>query len=423
MKCRLVWLLLALAAVITSCEKEDQIVGFDVLPESDLLTTNVDSTSVAISFSTVFDDSVRSEYVTYMVGENEDPVFGRTRASYATRLYLQGMMGDLRGMSLDSVCFHLSKSSKYAYGDTTVAQTLSLYELTQDISVSQVANYCEKAEVPTCLSEMKKIMDLSFPAYADTNSSYEYKLDEAYSKNLYERMLQCYSVDTTLQYFDSTFIRLFKGICITTKDNKMNQCDAVVTHCVPELDMYLSGNDTTLKLVFAPSPQAYTSPLSSDPSQIYLQALNVFEHEYPTELSSSMEKESTMAYVQGMVGTKTSLTLSGLETWRDSLVAINIAKLYVPLQQRSSWSEYLPLNLRIYDSNRNMVYSTVSSTNDSTDFVFNVHGFLVHLFNNSAKSDTYSYEIVVPENNTYGNSFVLDGNQTDKLKLVITYSK
>jgi hypothetical protein len=45
------------------------------------------------------------------------------------------------------------------------------------------------------------------------------------------------------------------------------------------------------------------------------------------------------------------------------------------------------------------------------------------LFNNSSKAETYEYEVVVPENNTYNNTFVLDGTQTDKLKLVITYTK
>ena len=416
-------LVCGLSIILSSCKKEDQILGIDVLQPSDILTTCVDSVSTTISFSTLKDDSIRSEYITYMVGENYDDVFGKSRAGYATRMYLQGMMGDLTGFKLDSVCLRLSKSAKYAYGDTNVAQTFSVYELLQDITVDDCAKYNQKAEIPSFVANKKKIFDVNVPAYCDTVSSYVFKFDADYGKELYAKLLQNYNTDTTLKYFDSLFIKQFKGLYITTKDDQFNQVQAVITHCVPEINFYVSGSDTTKKLVFAPSPQAYTSPVSNDPSQIYLQAINVFEHEYPSELASAIGTSTTQSYVQGMVGLKTKLTLSGLETWRDSLVAINVAKLSIPLQERTTWSEYLPLNLRIYDSKRNMVYSTMSTIADSSKFEFNVHPFLVHLFNNSPKAETYDYEVVVPENNTYNNAFVLDGTQTEKLKLVITYTK
>lgn len=416
-------LVCGLSIILSSCKKEDQILGIDVLQPSDILTTCVDSVSTTISFSTLKDDSIRSEYITYMVGENYDDVFGKSRAGYATRMYLQGMMGDLTDFKLDSVCLRLSKSAKYAYGDTNVAQTFSVYELLQDITVDDCAKYNQKAEMPSFVANKKKIFDVNFPAYRDTVSSYVFKFDADYGKEMYAKLLQNYNTDTTLKYFDSLFIKQFKGLYITTKDDQFNQVQAVITHCVPEINFYVSGSDTTKKLVFAPSPQAYTSPVSNDPSQIYLQAINVFEHEYPSELASAIGTSTTQSYVQGMVGLKTKLTLSGLETWRDSLVAINVAKLSIPLQERTTWSEYLPLNLRIYDSKRNMVYSTMSTIADSSKFEFNVHPFLVHLFNNSPKAETYDYEVVVPENNTYNNAFVLDGTQTEKLKLVITYTK
>ena len=59
---------------------------------------------------------------------------------------------------------------------------------------------------------------------------------------------------------------------------------------------------------------------------------------------------------------------------------------------------------------------------DSTNFVFNIHNFLLHLYNNTATADEYTYELSIAENNTYGNAFVLK-NIADKMKLVITYTK
>lgn len=423
LKLNLLSLFFCLTFLFVSCEKEDQILGLGMLPDTDILTTLCDSTSVSISFSTVNDDSVRSSLITYMVGENYDDVFGASRAGYVTRLYLQGMVGDLDEFKMDSVCFRLSKSSKYFYGDTTVPQSFSVYELNHDITVGDCAGYNQFGAMPTCINSKNEIITFDFPAYKDTVSSFSKKFDSEYAKNLYDKVLSCYDKDTIIQRFDSLFIKQFKGIYVTTKNDVFNGTHSVITHCVPEMTFYLSGKDTTVQLVFSPSPQAYNDKMKSDPSQIYMQAINVFEHEYPTEISSNLNTYGDKSYVQGMLGLKTRLNLSGLETWRDSVMVVNYAKLVLPLEKRDSWSEYLPLNLRIYDSQRNMVYSTMSATKDSSIFEFNVHTFLVDLFNNPAKADTYSYEVTVPENNTYANSFVLDGMQTEKLKLIITYTK
>lgn len=427
-------IVICLLFVIVSCKKEDNIVGFDMLHTSDLLTTYVDS-STTISFSTVQDDSVRSSLITYMVGENYDANFGKSRAGYATRMYLTNFIADINSYSVDSVCIRLSKSSEYAYGDKTVAQSFSIYELNNDISVSDCANYNEKLTSPSCLSSISsatKILDITFPAYQDTNSSFLYKVDALYGENLFETikttLRTCFSIDSTIHTFDSLFIKEFKGIYVTTQNNTFNGVNSVIAHCIPELTFYLKNSESTNKLVFSPSPQSYNSALSNDPSQIYLQAINVFEHENASGIV--LNSESTEGYVQGFAGLKTKLTFSGLEQWRENMqlnnndpMQINFAKLTLPLKTKASWSEYLPLNLRVYDANRKLVYSTLSYTTDSSDFQFNFHPFLLQLYENAAVTDDYSYEVTIPQNNAFGNSIILDGTQADKLKLVITYTK
>ena len=75
------------------------------------------------------------------------------------------------------------------YGNKSVAQSLSIYELNNDISVSDCANYNEKLTSPSCLSSISsatKILDINFPAYQDTNSSFLYKVDALYGENLFE---------------------------------------------------------------------------------------------------------------------------------------------------------------------------------------------------------------------------------------------
>ena len=408
--------------LFASCDKEDQTIGIDMLSPSDLLTTRQDSTSTGITMKTVLDDSVRSTKITYMVGENYDNALGKTRAGVATRLYLQAMAGDISGYKLDSVCFSLAKSSTYYYGDTTVAQTFSLYELNQAITVDECEQYEQYGTMPSCIASKTKIRDIAFAAYQDDNTAYSYKLDATYASNLYSRLKECYATDASIQYVDSLFLKKYHGIYLTTKNDAFNNVKSVIAHCVPGITFYLSSQDTTITLKLAPSPQAYDSPLSTDPSQIYLQAINVFQHDYSTT-SVSLGTTSTTSYVQGFLGVKTQLSFSGLDTWRDSAMAINYAKLYIPIESRDTWSEYLPINFRVYDAKRNLIYSTMSiEGKDSTNFVFNIHNFLLHFYNNTATADEYTYELSIAENNTYGNAFVLK-NIADKMKLVITYTK
>ncbi|MBP5582520.1 MAG: DUF4270 family protein, partial [Bacteroidales bacterium] len=71
--------------LFVSCDKGDNTIGLDTLPGTDLLKTLVDSTSTTITLSTTDDDSVRSSAVSYMVGETNDDVMGKTRAGFVTR--------------------------------------------------------------------------------------------------------------------------------------------------------------------------------------------------------------------------------------------------------------------------------------------------------------------------------------------------
>lgn len=414
-----------LTALFVSCEKDNQTIGIDMLHDTDMLHTFVDSTSTTISFTTVADDSVRSTLIMYMLGENNDDVIGKSRAGFVTRMYLRAMLeSSLDSYTLDSVCFRLSKSKNYVFGDTTKGQSFSVYEIESDITVDECTAYNEKSTIPTCLSNKKEILQIDYPAYNNVSSTYQKKMSDEFAADLFGKVKLCYDADSSIQYFDSLFIKTFKGIYVTTQGDKFNDAGSTISHCVPEITLYVKASDgSTDSLVFAPSPQKYNEPLTTDPSQIYLQAINVFYQDYSSEVSSAIGNKSNVGYVQGLHSLKAKLSLDGIDSWRDSLMVINIATLKLPLKTRDSWSNYLPLNLRIYDKERNLLYSTMSSTKDSTDYTFNLHSFLLTLLNDTKKSDEYSYEIAVPENNAYGNGFILDGTQTDKLKLIITYTK
>ncbi len=430
-----VFVLFLLSLFCISCEKENQTIGIGMLPDSDLLTTAVDSSTI-ITMQTVADDSTRSTLVTYMLGENYDEKFGKTRASYATRLYIQSMIVDMADYKLDSACFSLAKSAKYVYGDTTVGQQFSVYELSQPITVEDCKKYEQTGSKPAwTFSETNKICDIQVPAYKDTLKTYSCKLAKEFATELFSTITECSKTDTSLQYVDSLFINKFYGIYVTTKNNTFNDNHSVIVHSLPNITFYLSGKDTTKTIILAPSPQPYNEALKTDPSQIYLQAINFFEHDYSTT-EITFNTESNTSYVQGFMGAKTKITFSDLEKWReavdyntpsDSTIVINSAKLYLPIKKYDTWNEYLPLNFRVYDETKTphkLVYSTLSTTEDSTNFIFNIHSFLITLYNGKTKANNFSYEIAIPENNAYGNMFVLDGT-TDpkKLKLVITYTK
>lgn len=117
--------LLALA----SCEKPENNIGLELQPGEDILGYFTSDTT-SVQSSTVREDSLRTDELTsVMLGNYDDPVFGRTMCSVFTQLKLSSVNADFpSAFQIDSVVLSMVYSGTH-YGRLT-PQAFQVYEMT-----------------------------------------------------------------------------------------------------------------------------------------------------------------------------------------------------------------------------------------------------------------------------------------------------
>ncbi|MGA1665692.1 MAG: DUF4270 family protein [Bacteroidia bacterium] len=136
---RILTLALALLAGYTlpSCNQEGTL-GLDLLPDKDLYPTLTDS--ITLVGSTVPEDSLQSQLPgSFLLGELNNPAFGKARASFAFQI-LPGSenirLGDLDStLTLDSLVFSMSLAGYQ--GDTNTSLKLRVHRLAGTVSPNQ----------------------------------------------------------------------------------------------------------------------------------------------------------------------------------------------------------------------------------------------------------------------------------------------
>lgn len=118
--------------MIWSCKKEPDLLGLDLIPESDLLNHDYIDT-ITIEAITELEDTIRTDELTsLLIGSFADPIFGTTTASVYTQIRLPAPNINFgTDVIVDSLI--LTLPYKGVYGDSTTLMNLSVYELTEVI--------------------------------------------------------------------------------------------------------------------------------------------------------------------------------------------------------------------------------------------------------------------------------------------------
>ena len=124
---------LSLLILFSACKKEQDVIGLE-LQEDDALLGNTFCDTVSITaFSLRQDSIVTKNLANCTFGCINDPVFGKTTASFYTQLDLSGSNINFgTSPTLDSVVFTLPYTGYY--GDTNTALTVRIYELTEALT-------------------------------------------------------------------------------------------------------------------------------------------------------------------------------------------------------------------------------------------------------------------------------------------------
>lgn len=324
--------LLLFVSTLVACNSEQNDLGLGVLPEEDLINVRNISVSDKISSYTFSESNIVSNKAsTNLLGSFNDPVFGKTTAHFASQFRLTAFPDFGTNAIVDSVRLYIFY--KNIYGDTLTTQHLKVYEMesyldpdaeyTQDIDLKSMAS-----DIPLAEFDFNPSVELD-SATQDTNYQL---LTIPLDNSLGEKLLSADSLD---MINNDVFLQYFKGLYIESEE--VSGEGALVTlHTLPTssfqgsaLLVYYNNDENTIELEEDEEPdtisQAY---LITD----YSARVSAIEHDYAGtpffDNLDSEEVEEDLVYVQPTGGLKSRITITGLESWKDSVnMGINKAEI------------------------------------------------------------------------------------------------
>ena len=200
-------LVISVLIIIVSCTKN--AIQFGNTPENNY-TNLVFVDTVAVSLSTILIDSFATNNTTsFLLGKYSDPHFGIISAKNFFQMTIPVNVPTIPEHAVyDSLTF-IFYPNDYYYGDTTVYQTFSVYELAEAMTFSYNNSYYNTSNLPVKLFPLGTKTTRIRPVQDD---SVEIRLDDTKGAELFTK-LKTQSADVLLE---ENFLNYFHGISLTT---------------------------------------------------------------------------------------------------------------------------------------------------------------------------------------------------------------
>ncbi len=319
------------AIVFSSCRKINEAteLGGGIIPPVDGINT-FDTTITVQAFNDTFGLANDSQYLAkgeeFFLGRiNNDPFFGKTDARIFLELkpptFKYAFADRPDSLSIDSVVLVLDYVE--TYGDTTVPQTVNVYEMDQSNNFRSDTAYLIRQNPFIYTSQLgsrtfaPSILNDSIKAYKDTNvNQMRIRLDNSFGT----RLLQYDSSVNGAYSMDSIFRTKFKGFAIQS----MGSGNAV-------MGFNLTGNNTFLAIYYKYDDRG-TDPVDlKDTAVAYFlfsgncAAANYVKRDYVgTPLNAALNNPPTtpdpLIYMQASPGTFAMLKIPGLAGLSNRLI-------------------------------------------------------------------------------------------------------
>lgn len=209
--------------LLFSCKKTFTEVGKSGIDAAGLLAAGAIDTFTLETYTVLNDSVVTKNPLANVLGEINDPVFGKTKASFYTQLRLNSVnpnFGDLAEIKMDSVVLAMQFSN---YTGDFSAQNIEVYELDEAILSDTAVRYYEFSSLPT---KANNLVDPNFAlikpepianAIVDTVSvapQMRVRLDTNFAKTM---ILEANNNASSFAS-NENFLAYFKGLYITTNN-------------------------------------------------------------------------------------------------------------------------------------------------------------------------------------------------------------
>lgn len=422
-------LALAACVLLFACN-EPETIGLEVQPESDRFNVTFTDTITVTAF-TEKEDSIRTDKTVYnLLGNYNDPVFGRTSASIYTQVRLSSNNVDFGPDPLaDSLV--LTLAYKGYYGKLRKLN-IKVFEILEDM-FKDTAYYSTK-ELLVASQPLASVTVMPSPSDSVMldGLSVAPHLRIRLDNNLAQRFL---NESTSANLSDNTlFLNFFKGLHITS--SFVNSEGSILyfdlLNALSQLTLYYSNNNNdSLKYNF----------VINDNCARY----NNFNHYSYGNAHINLQQQingdsllgDSLLYLQSMAGLKVKLMFSPLtDFFKDGNMVLNKAELIIPIENDPTSS--------LYSNPEKLTLARITETGELTYLIDQFEGEShfrgVYDVTNSQYTFTITrhiQNIILGNINDYGLYLLISGSgingartvlrghgRSDKnLKLKLTYTK
>lgn len=410
-------LLFCLLITLFSCEKNPSDIGLNLQNENEIIDGEKIDT-VSLKAYTKSEDSLSSDERTYsLLGSYLDPIFGYSEASFVTQMRLAASNVSFGTNPVaDSMIMCLDYRSYY--GDTTVAQTIEIYEMENSIYLDSTyySNFNISAYTPS-----QKLIGTKIYTPRPNDSCLVIKLNDAFAQQIIG------ATSEQLQNNDN-FLQFFKGFYLKTQSN-MSQA-AIVYY-----NLLSTQSKVTLYYHNSEGSQMYDFVFNSSCARI-----NLFNHNYGLSSISSTINDTagsdSLLYLQAMSGLNAKITFPYITNFANlPLLALVRAELIIPVKTDASASLYkAPEKLLLVAYNSDGAYEFLpdysvgtdyfggSANSEYTEYRFNISRYIQQLAYKQ-RSD-FGIALFVSDNRISANRVIIKGPQcVNGMRLSITYLK
>lgn len=421
----LIGAILLLSVLVWGCTKGDQTLGINLLPGVKVLDTKYYQDKESITTSIFSDPKIRVDRPKYnLLGSFNDPLFGRTDASFAAQFRLPYHPAYSATAAIDSIVLRMYY--KIMYGDTVSVQNVNIYELTGGLNYD--SKYLSSFNVKS-LAGTEPIGSGSFTPKFRTDSTLVDTTQQVISVRLNNSfgnsLLGIDSLDMTT---NDKFLSIFKGLYIGT--TPINRKGSLVSIDATSSMIVLYYHDATKDtLGFAYKVSTNSANISS------------YVHDYTlARFNPNLDKDNnadSLIYIQPTGGIRSKILIPSLSKWKDSTnYIINKATLTFHVDTIMSDYRRYAMPGRIYlklindlgeeefpkDSELSSAYYGGYYDPTTATYSFNIAQHLQQLIAETIKNN--GFYLVHSDRNNSAQRVVLKGMKSSKpAELNVTYTR
>ncbi len=411
------------------CVSAPNFIGGDILPEDDFFRVKTDTSFQLSAYTQAYDSINTASFTLAMLGETFDPIFGKSRASFLSQLYL-GWLDHSFGTNptVDSAFLVLYLNERL--GNEPIE--IGVYELADSI-VAKIA-YNGLANIDHLISNTE--IGSSAAPYTGEEVKLKIPINNEWVLN---RIISPSLLDTAIMSSQDNFVKHFPGIYLTPKNTFASYAKGMYSFNYTNLESKLFiyyKNDAVLddeknenynfSLVFSTHNARFNH---------FVHDHSLADPAFAVSFNSPENPQDTVLYVKGLGSVRSEIFLDDVTKWIEKMpVSINRAELRIEMENHSqmpadSLLDYLLLYTLEDNQRMNLLDRTFNEerfggkySKSKQYYSFNITYHLQSLL----KDPSLKRSIIVEPRYAYNSALgaVLKSPAHSKpMKLIITYTK